>query len=327
MPGTKLSHNGFSKLGFAVAKRNPVSSGGEERSLPALTGRTRQFERCSNSRAQPVVGQALSDQSTCRRVGQACPISSWDRLHRTSRDWLDKSVRPVGSCFGRTVPVRPPVEHGYDLAIFSKNPKSFKQEVWSPFQIKDLGESNLLLGMNVIQQLESVTLTQSHYIDVQLERFNCSHLHPALTPMKPKAQLVKATNEEKIKHINSGNNYHALIGALNYLSVTTRPDITFAVSSLAQYLNEPGSTHWDAGIQALRYLKGTKDIGLTLSKTLTTDVKLIGYTGANWALCPESRRSVLGNLILLNGNVIGGFNFIPESFQVTGNRNSNSAPK
>ncbi|PLW11498.1 hypothetical protein PCANC_26043 [Puccinia coronata f. sp. avenae] len=81
-------------------------------SLPALTGRTRQFERCSNSRVRPVVGQALSDRSTCRRVGQACPISSWDRLHRTSRDRSDKSVRPVGSRFGRTVSVRPPVEHG-----------------------------------------------------------------------------------------------------------------------------------------------------------------------------------------------------------------------
>ncbi|PLW09048.1 hypothetical protein PCANC_23599 [Puccinia coronata f. sp. avenae] len=82
------------------------------KALPALTGRTRQFERCSNSRVRPVVGQALSDRSTCRRVGQACPISSWDRLHRTSRDRSDKSVRPVGSRFGRTVSVRTPVEHG-----------------------------------------------------------------------------------------------------------------------------------------------------------------------------------------------------------------------
>ncbi|PLW54695.1 hypothetical protein PCANC_11681 [Puccinia coronata f. sp. avenae] len=79
--------------------------------LPALTGRTRQFKRCLNSHVRLVVGQALSNQSTCRRVGQACPISSWDRSHRTSRDRSDKSVRPVGSCFGRTVPVQPPVEH------------------------------------------------------------------------------------------------------------------------------------------------------------------------------------------------------------------------
>ncbi|PLW56769.1 hypothetical protein PCANC_01636 [Puccinia coronata f. sp. avenae] len=61
---------------------------------------------------RPVVGQALSDRSTCRRVGQACPISSWDRLHRTSRDRSDKSVQPVGSRFGQTVSVRTPVKHG-----------------------------------------------------------------------------------------------------------------------------------------------------------------------------------------------------------------------
>jgi hypothetical protein len=66
----------------------------------------------SNTAVQAPVGQALSNQSTCRRVGQACPISSWDRLHRTSQDRSDKSVQPVGSCFGQTVPVRPPVKHG-----------------------------------------------------------------------------------------------------------------------------------------------------------------------------------------------------------------------
>ncbi|PLW48610.1 hypothetical protein PCASD_03438 [Puccinia coronata f. sp. avenae] len=74
--------------------------------LPALTGRTRQFERCSNSRVQPVFGQALSDRRTCRRdqpgpVGQICP-TSWLLL------WSD-SARPTT---GQTVPVRPPVEHG-----------------------------------------------------------------------------------------------------------------------------------------------------------------------------------------------------------------------
>ncbi|PLW40076.1 hypothetical protein PCANC_16359 [Puccinia coronata f. sp. avenae] len=42
----------------------------------------------------------------------ACPISSWDRSHRTSQDRSDKSVQPVGSCFGQTVPIQPPVEHG-----------------------------------------------------------------------------------------------------------------------------------------------------------------------------------------------------------------------
>lgn len=158
--------------------------------------------------------------------------------------------------------------------------------------------------MNVSQEEDSVTLTQRHYIETQLERFDCQHLYPASIPMNPKSRLVKASKAERLKHIESGHNYRSLVGALNYLSVTTRPDITFAVSSLSQYLNEPGIKHWEAGIQVLRYLKGTKDIGLKLSRTRNEEIKLLGYADADWASCPESRRSVSGNLITLNGNVI-----------------------
>jgi hypothetical protein len=194
--------------------------------------------------------------------------------------------------------------HVDDLAIFSKNPKEFKEEVRSRFKIKDLGESSLLLGMNVIQESNSITLTQSHYINTQLERFCCQHLYPASTPLKPNSHLVKASRVERKTHLESGNNFRSLIGALNYLSVTTRPDITFAVSSLSQFLKEPGSAHWDVGIQVLRYLKGTKDIGLKFQCSQDSKDSLVGYADANWASCPESRRSVSGNLILLNGNVI-----------------------
>jgi hypothetical protein len=194
--------------------------------------------------------------------------------------------------------------HVDDLAIFSKNPKGFKDEVQTRFKIKDLGKSNLLLGMNVIQEADSVTLTQRHYINTQLERFGCQHLYPASTPMKPNSHLVKSSRQEQEAHLESGNNYRSLVGALNYLSVTTRPDITFAVSSLSQYLNEPGSAHWDSGIQVLRYLKGTKDIGLHFQCNNSAEDSLVGYADADWASCPESWRSVSGNLVLLNGNVI-----------------------
>ncbi|PLW15082.1 hypothetical protein PCASD_21521 [Puccinia coronata f. sp. avenae] len=194
--------------------------------------------------------------------------------------------------------------HVDDLAIFSKDPEVFKNEVKARFQIKDLGVSSLLLGMNVIQEEGAVTLTQKHYIETQLDLFNCRHLHSASTPMKPKGHLIAATKAEQMEHLESGNNYCSLVGALNYLSSTTRPDITFAVSSLSQYLNAPGLNHWEAGIQVLRYLKGTIDVGLRLSKPSSNEVTLCGYADADWASCPESRRSVSGNLILLDGNVI-----------------------
>ena len=83
--------------------------------------------------------------------------------------------------------------------------------------------------MNVTQSEYSVTLTQCHYIDTQLEKFECQDLFPALTPMKPKGHLMAATSEEKINHIESGKKFGALVGALNYLSMTTHPNIMFAV--------------------------------------------------------------------------------------------------
>lgn len=80
--------------------------------LPALTGWTRQLKRCSNRRVQPVVGRALSDQSKSQLVGQICPTGPGWSCATGPRNWLDRPVRPAGRCFGRTVPVQPPVKHG-----------------------------------------------------------------------------------------------------------------------------------------------------------------------------------------------------------------------
>jgi hypothetical protein len=80
--------------------------------LPSLTGQTRQFEWCSTSRVQPVVGRALSSQSKSQLVGQICPTGPGWSCATGPRNWLDRPVRPAGRCFGWTVPVRPPVKHG-----------------------------------------------------------------------------------------------------------------------------------------------------------------------------------------------------------------------
>jgi hypothetical protein len=56
--------------------------------------------------------------------------------------------------------------------------------------------------------------------------------------------------------------YRELLGSLTYLSTTTRPDISFAVSHLGQFNNCYGKEHWTAAKRVLRYLKGTTDLGL-----------------------------------------------------------------
>ncbi|XP_062076274.1 uncharacterized mitochondrial protein AtMg00810-like [Humulus lupulus] len=67
--------------------------------------------------------------------------------------------------------------------------------------------------------------------------------------------------------------YRSVIGALQYLS-HTRPDISFSVNKLSQFLKAPTMVHWNAAKRILRYLKGFSD--------------------ADWACCPDDRRSVGG---------------------------------
>jgi hypothetical protein len=53
-----------------------------------------------------------------------------------------------------------------------------------------------------------------------------------------------------------------------YLSVSTKPDISYAVSCLSQYNTCFGKEDWIAAKRVLRYLKGTKDYGLVYEKNI-----------------------------------------------------------
>ena len=72
--------------------------------------------------------------------------------------------------------------------------------------------------------------------------------------------------------------YCQLVGILNYLT-TTRPDLSYYVSILSQFLAKPCETHWKVAKQVLRYLKGTVNYGLLY--TDVSDVQLAGYSDSD----------------------------------------------
>jgi hypothetical protein len=158
--------------------------------------------------------------------------------------------------------------------------------------------------MKVTQLNSSVHLTQTHYIESTLKKFNCQDLIPLATPMRPNGQLVKASKTEIDKLDKLQVNYRSLVGALNYLSVTTRSDITFTVGCLSQFLKNPGILHWNAAVHVLRYLKGTKDFGITLRSTPVDQVNFVSFVDASWASCHITGKSTTGYLILWNDNLI-----------------------
>ena len=89
-----------------------------------------------------------------------------------------------------------------------------------------------------------------------------------------------------------------MIGCLNYLANTTRPDITFAVRALSHYIQNPGREHWLQGKHNLRYLKATKWRKLTYRKSKS--LALTGSSDADWAGKLDDRRSTSGFCFFLN---------------------------
>ena len=75
--------------------------------------------------------------------------------------------------------------------------------------------------------------------------------------------------------------FRGMVGCLNYLTNTTRPDITFAMRALSGYAQNPGRNHWLQGKHVLRYLKATKCRKLTYKKSEKHE--LTGFSDANWA--------------------------------------------
>ena len=91
----------------------------------------------------------------------------------------------------------------------------------------------------------------------------CKKLGPDNKVSEFKTYDKKANQSKFTEFCKTGINFRALISSLNYLGVLTRPDIAYAVSSLSQYLENPGILHYHAAVQDYRYLSGTKTLVLT----------------------------------------------------------------
>jgi hypothetical protein len=151
------------------------------------------------------------------------------------------------------------------------------------FEISDLGPINWLLGVSITRDIaaRTISLGQQAYIEQILARFDLESARAAVTPMEagvdltpdsPHVSPMLLTPSEKTK-------YREMIGCLMYATVMTRPDISFAVSTLSQYLDAPRTTHLHAVARVFRYLSGTKELKLILGGS-NSDVA--GYSDADW---------------------------------------------
>ena len=94
--------------------------------------------------------------------------------------------------------------------------------------------------------------------------------------------------------------YREAVGSLMYATMGTRPDIAFAVSTVAQFCNNPGWAHWEAVKRIYRYLKGTKELVLTYGGDKRG---LLGYVDADGA-SQEHRRAISGYVFMVDGGAV-----------------------
>ncbi|XP_021991105.1 uncharacterized mitochondrial protein AtMg00810-like [Helianthus annuus] len=165
------------------------------------------------------------------------------------------------------------------------------------FAMKDLGPLSFFLGISVTRDKNSMFLSQHAYAAKIVERAGMSSCRPVHTPVDTHAKL-SATGGDPF---HDPTLYRSLAGALQYLTFT-RPDISYAVQQICTHMHAPTTAHWEALKRIIRYIQGTQSYGLTLGPS--ADPRLLAYTDADWAGCPDTRRSTSGYCVYYRDNLI-----------------------
>ncbi|KAK1605736.1 hypothetical protein QYE76_029409 [Lolium multiflorum] len=164
-----------------------------------------------------------------------------------------------------------------DILIFGTNMKvihEVKSLLSKCFDMKDLGEADVILNIKLIKNESGITLTQSHYVEKILSRFGYIDSKSSPTPYDPSVTLRK-NRRIAVDQLR----YSQIVGSLMYLASATRPDISFAVGKLSRFMSNPGTDHWHALDRVMRYLCGTMSYEIHYS---WHPAVLEGYSDSNW---------------------------------------------
>ena len=118
--------------------------------------------------------------------------------------------------------------------------------------------------MKIVKKENSIEINQEQYIGKLLERFgpeNCKSVETPLAEIKlTKKDRPQEGSEEQ--ELMKNFDFRDLLGCLNYLAFSSRPDIAFASNSSSSFVENSGEKHWKAGKRVSRYLKGSKSKSL-----------------------------------------------------------------
>ena len=175
--------------------------------------------------------------------------------------------------------------------------EAFKKAITDTYRCTDEGPVHWFLGMRIERSDGGILLSQEVYADKVLQRFGMSDASIKQTPL----------TTSKTPFVNDGEStkmadYRAIVGSLAYLSLCTRPDLSFAVNWLSRALENPTPAHLMAAKRTLRYLNGTRSVGILMPANGDNVVR--GFVDSDHGGDTKTGRSTTGMVFFLGDSGI-----------------------
>ncbi|XP_069142919.1 uncharacterized mitochondrial protein AtMg00810-like [Solanum lycopersicum] len=181
-----------------------------------------------------------------------------------------------------------------------------KQVLKDNFKIKDLGSLRYFLGIEFARNSGGILMHQRKYALEIISDLGLGGSKPIATPVEMNGKLTTAVFDKHVgvtsdPVLSDIGEYQRLVGRLIYLTIT-RPDLSYAVQNLSQFMNAPKQSHMNAAIRVVRYVKQQPGLGVMLSAQHSGSLQ--AFCDADWGSCPDTRRSITGYMVTFGESLL-----------------------
>ncbi|KAK1438803.1 hypothetical protein QVD17_04614 [Tagetes erecta] len=175
--------------------------------------------------------------------------------------------------------------------------KEFKWSMKQVFEMTDMGNLKLFLGLEVKQTKVGIFLSQEKYANSLLSKFGVQYSKEEVTPMNHNEKLQLNDGADKVDE----QQFRSLVGGLLYLT-HSRPDLAYSVSLVSRFMQSPSKIHMGAARRILKYVASTTKFGIWYKKN--QGIELMGYSDSDWASCLDDRKSLSAYVFTLGTGMV-----------------------